>query len=43
MKDIGSDKVSGFSCCAAMRNCQKSPHRLKPKIEIPYLEIENRA
>jgi len=30
--DIGSDKIAGFRCCSSMRNGQKSPQRLKPKI-----------
>jgi hypothetical protein len=33
LEEIGSDKISGFRCCAAMRNRQRSPQRLKPMID----------
>jgi hypothetical protein len=36
LEDIGSDKIAGFSCCSSMRNGQRSPQRLKPRMIAAY-------
>ena len=40
VEHIGSNKICGFSCFSSIRNRQKSPQRLKPKLKQPYRRTE---